>query len=97
MTIKELERICAAATPGPWGWCYDGSSDWSVGPKDDPQGRQIASCWRSRGIGNPDAEFIAAFNPAVVSKLLAIVEAADSLLPDRIHLAIQQLKENLGA
>ena len=21
----------------PWGYCYDGSSDWSVGPKDDPQ------------------------------------------------------------
>ena len=34
MTIDELLK---KASPRPWGYTYDGSSDWSIGPKDDPQ------------------------------------------------------------
>lgn len=30
-------------TPGPWGWVYDGSSTYSIGEDDDPQGTMIAS------------------------------------------------------
>jgi hypothetical protein len=33
-------------TPGPWGYTYDGSSDWSIGPADDPQGDgRVAHVW----------------------------------------------------
>ena len=32
-------------TPGPWEFTYDGSSDWSIGPAADPQGRRVARCW----------------------------------------------------
>lgn len=28
---------------GPWGWVYDGSSTYSIGDADDPQGTMIAS------------------------------------------------------
>lgn len=35
-------------TPGPWGWTYDGSSDFSIGEADDPQAKPVASvhAWR---------------------------------------------------
>ena len=29
-------------TDGPWGWTYDGSSDYSIGPEDDPQVNPVA-------------------------------------------------------
>ncbi len=32
-------------TPGPWGYTYDGSSDWSIGPEPDPQGDCVAGVW----------------------------------------------------
>jgi hypothetical protein len=35
---------------GPWGWTYDGSSDYSIGPAADPQDRRVAHVY-SR---NPD-------------------------------------------
>lgn len=44
--IKTIERVLALdekATVGPWGWTYDGSSDYSIGPKEDPQDKTIAS------------------------------------------------------
>ncbi len=41
MTGAELEaieaRLMAIATREPWGFVYDGSSAWSVGPASDPQ------------------------------------------------------------
>ncbi len=30
-------------TPGPWRSVYDGSSEWSVGPDEDPQDLRIAT------------------------------------------------------
>lgn len=32
-------------TPGPWGFTYDGSSDWTIGEADDPQGKPVAHVW----------------------------------------------------
>ena len=32
-------------TPGPWGYVYDGSSDWSIGPMPDPQANSVAHIW----------------------------------------------------
>lgn len=29
-------------TPGPWGWTYDGSKDYSIGSADDPQAKPVA-------------------------------------------------------
>jgi hypothetical protein len=37
--------MSAAHTPGPWGWCYDGSSTYSVGPEADPQDGAVASVY----------------------------------------------------
>jgi hypothetical protein len=34
-----------AHTFGPWGYTYDGSSDWSIGPVADPQAEQVARVW----------------------------------------------------
>jgi len=36
-----------AHTPGPWGWTYDGSSDYSIGPAEDPQVERIVHVWAS--------------------------------------------------
>jgi len=32
-------------SPLPWGYCYDGSSDWSIGPADDPQENPACGVW----------------------------------------------------
>ncbi len=37
--------MSAAHTPGPWGWCYDGSSTYSIGPEADPQDGAVASVY----------------------------------------------------
>lgn len=42
MTIDELLK---KASPRPWGYTYDGSSDWSIGPKDDPQVNPVMNIW----------------------------------------------------
>jgi len=32
-------------TPTPWGYTYDGSSDWSIGPVNDPQSNPVMNVW----------------------------------------------------
>jgi hypothetical protein len=41
-----MNTMEAKYTPGPWGWTYDGSSDYSIGTLADPQGdNRIAHVW----------------------------------------------------
>jgi len=49
-------------TPGPWGYTYDGSSQWSIGPAEDPQGDDcVASIWdRNDERARANARLIAA-------------------------------------
>ena len=54
----------------PWGWCYDGSSTYSIGGIDDPQGELVASV-RTRD-GDRGAQLCALI--AAAPELLAAVE-----------------------
>lgn len=61
MTEQELQAIEAranAATPGPWYYAYEGSSDWSVF-QDGTDTRPVASLHRWHKAECPEAVFIA--------------------------------------
>jgi hypothetical protein len=83
MTDAELEAIEAranAATEGPWGFTYDGSSAWSIGPVSDPQLHRIANVYsRGKEVEQADPEFIAAARTDV-PKLVAEVRRLRALL-----------------
>ena len=53
----------AEHTPTPWGFTYDGSSTWSIGPEEDPQDRRIATVQRR---GGQDTWEEAAANAALI-------------------------------
>ncbi|MFJ3486600.1 ead/Ea22-like family protein [Pseudomonas sp. NPDC090202] len=75
--IKELKALAEAATPGPWG--YNGNCGfrvWST-PLD---------CYVFDTGTQPDAEFVAAANPAAVLELIAEIE--------RLRDSHQQVCEN---
>lgn len=75
MNIKELRKIAEAATPGPWqaGNKYFGTDKGS-------QSEMLGEACQN------NAAYIATFNPAFVSKLLDVVEAADRLYSGACHL-----------
>ena len=43
--LERLKELEGRATKGPWGYCYDGSSDWSIGEQDDPQEKTVLGIW----------------------------------------------------
>ncbi len=72
--LSNLRRLEQAATPGPWGCVYDGSSDWSIGPEDDPQVGRVGGVWQYKGVGKPtDAELIVVMRNAL-PKLIDEIE-----------------------
>jgi hypothetical protein len=93
MTIDELRRIAAAATPGPWyasaqlegdyGLTYATIGAFPVGTEDQPAKTchdedTICEVWNGEHDGAANAAYIAAANPAVVLALLDCVRAADA-------------------
>lgn len=72
MNLEELKKVVEEATPGPW---INGNDEDSclclVGPEDYPGlvGHPVVSLHDER-----NAEYIATFNPSLVSKLLRAVE-----------------------
>ena len=49
----------AAHTTTPWGFTYDGSSDWSIGQAEDPQGMVVCNIWdRNDDRARANAAFI---------------------------------------
>lgn len=91
--LTAIERRAQAATPGPWMWTYDGSSDWSVGPEPDTQGQAVANCHRYRAPFNHDAVFIAHARedvPALVAEVRKLRAFSEELtnrpeLADVVH------------
>lgn len=69
MTLEELKRLAAAATPGEW------ACDRRIGTIDVPSQASYCNCTMS----SDDAEFIAAFNPETAKRLIAVVEAAEQV------------------
>ena len=79
--INEIRKRLAAATPGPWLWCYDGSSTWSIGPH-DPQVERVARTERYKNdwdAGSANAQLIANA-PTDIAFLLSRLEAAEKAL-----------------
>jgi hypothetical protein len=77
MNLSDLKKLADDATPGPWGYTYDGSNDYSIGAAEDPQAQRVASVYDPTSKNGANAAFIATFNPELVKKLLAVVEAAE--------------------
>jgi hypothetical protein len=75
--LDELEQLARAATPGPWDGTISTSRVRYLGPRQDTveHGDYIASCTHA-----PDAEFIAAANPAVVLELVRRLRAAVAIV-----------------
>lgn len=81
--LTAIERRAQAATPGPWMWTYDGSSDWSVGPEPDTQGQAVANCHRYHAPFNHDAVFIALARedvPALVAEVRKLRAFSEELM-----------------
>jgi hypothetical protein len=61
-------------TPGPWGYTYDGSSTWSIGPEADPQDGSVASIFdRKDERARANARLIAAA-PDLLAALKYLLE-----------------------
>jgi hypothetical protein len=69
MDIEKLKRLAESATPGPWvvGACYADNGQVTVYGIYNQEGRDVFS---EDGISEPDADYIAAANPAAVLELI---------------------------
>lgn len=60
--LEQIKRELDEISKWPWGYCYDGSSDWSVGYKDDPQFFKVCNIYeykKALPIYRSNAFFIA--------------------------------------
>ncbi len=78
--LKQVKELDEKASPGPWGYCYDGSSDWSLGLKKDPQNDRICTA-------NERVEF----NPPNNLKLIAHSRTALPAAAKAIEFLMQEL------
>lgn len=84
--LQKLREVCEAATPGPWVHWPGNSVYASRFPApDDEADTDTIDEWfeqaRSLSYGDidkPNAEFIATFDPQLVSRLLDVAEAVDN-------------------
>lgn len=84
-------------TPGPWGFTYDGSSDWSIGPADDPQARRIASVWdRDDARAEANVRLIAAA-PELLAALKLLARGNGQLCFCEMAIGNPMLKEHSRA
>lgn len=74
MDLDKLKKVAEAATPGPWEnfRVFQGEEVRAGLDREYPQ-------FVARAAEYVDGRFIATFNPALVVKLLAVVEAAEGL------------------
>lgn len=75
--------MSAQHTPGPWGWVYDGSGDYSIGEVDDPQGKPVAGVYAYGGDDDKataNCRLLAASTDLLyaLEGLTPILEAAES-------------------
>ncbi len=88
--IEQLREICGKATPGPWSLpdktVQESPQDWLYCDYLWTAHGGILSEYKHKtGAPKPDWEYIATFNPALVSKLLDVVEAGDELFVVLAH------------
>ncbi len=106
--IEKLRKIVAKATPGPWSLpdktVQESPQDWLYCDYLWTAHGGILSEYKHKtGAPKPDWEYIATFNPALVSRLLDVVEAAVKAQPgewgqellDQLDEALKALEESL--
>lgn len=82
--------VVSGHTPGPWGYCYDGSSDWSIGEASDPQGKFVANIWDKDDVrAAANARLIAAA-PDLLAALKDLREAVKTV-PEMNHIRFDAL------
>ena len=70
-----------AHTPGQWGWTYDGSGDYSLGPKDDPQVGPVAHVYTRHQSEQCEADVtLLAAAPDLLAALKVITDQYVSLV-----------------
>ena len=70
----DLQAIADAALGGPWELLPNGKD--VVGPRGEDGGAPVVGS----GTMHPNATYIATFDPVLVSKLLAVVKAAEDMV-----------------
>jgi len=80
MKIKELKTICDRATQGEWYVVHNVHQDKSWIRAKSPDVDIAVTC--NGPILNGDGNYISTFDPALVSKLLNLVEAAEWVVSD---------------
>ena len=71
-------------TPGPWGYIYDGSSDWTIGEARDPQENPVAHIWdRNDARAHANARLIA--QAPTMLKIIRCLATYDSMDPIKIQ------------
>jgi hypothetical protein len=85
-SLPHLLRVCSEATPGKWRW---DPHDCSFGSLQDEQSHYVTVAFadndRVINISDADARFVETFDPLLVGKLLAVVEAARAMDDDDLH------------
>lgn len=77
MTHAEIKKLLSEITPGPWAYCYDGSSDWTVGELPDVQAKPIASVWsKNDWWAKTHCKFISQA-PQIIVQLLQEIETLE--------------------
>ena len=91
-------------TPTPWGYTYDGSSDWSIGQAEDPQGMYVCNIWdRNDARAQSNAAFIVkavnAYQPMVdaLKEAQKIISTARQYFPQSVQNADRFSLENTNA
>lgn len=76
MDIEKLKRLAESATPGPWvvGACYADNGQVTAYGIYYQEGRGVFS---EVGISEPDADYIAAANPAAILELIRQMECLE--------------------
>lgn len=86
--LEELRSIALAATPGPWNWVGDLSMNEASLESPSEEGYVLSAYGlHTEGfvdVGESDAAFIAAANPATVLALLDRLEAAERELIEKM-------------
>ena len=77
--LTTLQAVCAKATPGEWSLTHIHTDYYDVY---DPQTMlciaRVGSSHTTEERDGPNATFIATFNPVLIARLLAVVEALEA-------------------
>jgi len=71
--LKELETLEKKSTPGEWDFTYDGSGDWSLGRKEDPQHFRVCHLGYREDMTREQSDYINLVDALFITKVKNIL------------------------